>query len=252
MIKTNSLKFVVLMFVIVIFITVGYLINLHKPFSENQITSNLANTRQLSDNNTRSSTDNQANQSDESNGTSMGNQNDIIRYFYPISNYNNRINLRGYGKLVKLNDREPLACGVAFSGYHTGDDLEAAENEINQEMPVFAIARGKIVKAEFVKGYGGLIVIESMINDETITVYYGHIKLSSTDFKAGGQVKAGQRIAVLGDACSSETDGERKHLHFAIHQGREIDLYGYVNREADLKNWLNPSLYLAQLKAKNP
>jgi len=45
---------------------------------------------------------------------------------------------------------------------------------------------------------------------------------------------------VLGDHESAETDGERKHLHFGIHKGSDIDMRGYVAIEEELENWIDP------------
>jgi murein DD-endopeptidase MepM/ murein hydrolase activator NlpD len=173
-------------------------------------------------------------------------------YYYPISNYINRITNRHYGQSITATNREGLPCGAAFSGLHTGDDLEVTSDELNKEVPVYAITDGTVRQASQVSGYGGLIVIQHQLNDQTVTAYYGHINLSKTTVKTNDKVKAGQPITVLGDACSSQTDNERKHLHFAIHQGDALNVKGYVTSQADLAAWLNPKETLEGLKAQNP
>ncbi len=172
--------------------------------------------------------------------------------FYPITNYASRITNRWYGKLITAADSKSLACGQPYQGYHTGDDLEVTKTELNQPVPVFAIARGTVLSAGPVSGYGGLIVIEHNLGNQTVTAYYGHINLSQTTVTQGQTVQAGQQITVLGDNCSSQTGGERKHLHFAIHQGSAVDVRGYVPNQATLANWLNPKENLASLNAQTP
>ena len=143
-------------------------------------------------------------------------------------------------------------CGADFTGYHIGDDLEILPRELNIDVPVYSIADGVVREAQHVNGYGGLIVIEYNLSGQVVTAYYGHINLASTQVKAGDHVKAGQKIANLGAACSSQADGERKQLHFAIHQGTGIDVRGYVAAQSELRAWLNPSDILQQLKSQNP
>jgi len=48
----------------------------------------------------------------------------------------------------------------------------------------------------------------------------------------------------LGTGFSSETDGERKHLHLAIHKGSSVNILGYVQTKALLFDWLDPAKYL--------
>ncbi len=159
---------------------------------------------------------------------------------YPISRYNERITNRWYGKAITAADRQSLPCGAAFHGFHTGDDLEVTSDELNQEVPVFAITDGIVRQVGTVGGYGGLLVIQYNLDGQTVTAYYGHINLSKTVVKKGDIVKPGQKVSILGDNCSSQTAGERKHLHFAIHKGSLIDVRGYVQTESELQSWLNP------------
>ncbi|OHA53787.1 MAG: hypothetical protein A2991_00885 [Candidatus Terrybacteria bacterium RIFCSPLOWO2_01_FULL_58_14] len=56
----------------------------------------------------------------------------------------------------------------------------------------------------------------------------------------GGIVAAGERIGVLGAGDTSETDGERKHLHFAILKDGAVDLRGYVQNQSELSLWYDP------------
>jgi murein DD-endopeptidase MepM/ murein hydrolase activator NlpD len=172
-------------------------------------------------------------------------------YYYPMKNYKSRITNRGYGKQITADDSEPLACGDPFEGYHTGDDLEVTENELNTDVPVYAIAAGTVRQISGSSGYGGLVVIEHILGDQVATAYYGHIRLSAVTLKEGDKVTPGQQITVLGDNCSTQTSFERKHLHFDIHKGTEIDVRGYAP-SSDLDEWIDPSAILESLNASEP
>jgi len=75
---------------------------------------------------------------------------------------------------------------------------------------------------------------------DPITVVYGHLRLSSIVAKVGDQLAAGQQFAVLGTGFSSETSGERKHLHLGISRGAAVNIRGYLSAAADIKGWLDP------------
>ena len=114
------------------------------------------------------------------------------------------------------------------------------------------IAKGRVKEVGEVSGYGGLIVLENQLEQKVVTTYYGHIDLKSLTLKVGDSVNSGQKIANLGDHCSKETSFKRKHLHFAVHQGDEIDLRGYIQNESELNSWLEPQSTLINLGAKEP
>ncbi len=170
-------------------------------------------------------------------------------YYYPISDYTGRLKIRWYGKYLTAENISEVPCGRVFIGYHTGDDLETTPAEANRQIPVYSIGNGKILQVGHVDGYGGLIVGEYNLAGEQTTVYYGHINLRSALVRPGDLVSPGQKLADLGAACSAQTDGERKHLHFAIHKGPGIDVRGYVPTAGELSSWLNPSAELKTLDA---
>ena len=70
-------------------------------------------------------------------------------------------------------------------------------------------------------------------------VLYGHIRPSTLP-KVGSTYTKGQQIALLGTGFSSETDNERKHLHFGILSDTRLDIKGYVTQKADLSGWIDP------------
>ncbi|TSC76600.1 MAG: peptidase M23 [Parcubacteria group bacterium Gr01-1014_31] len=146
----------------------------------------------------------------------------------PIAGYRERRTFKVYGQYVQ--DR--------FRGYHTGDDIEYAD--ISKDVPVFAIADGEVVAARRVNGYGGMLIIRHTVAGRTVSALYGHLDLNSAR-ATGTKVKAGEQIAILGDHKSSETDGERKHLHFHLWDGDGEKLAGYAQTEAALGDYLNPT-----------
>lgn len=154
----------------------------------------------------------------------------------PVAQFKDRITLKDFGKFI-TPDTSPVE-NDKFTGYHTGVDAEFTDTSV--EVPVFAIADGTIVMAQWVKGYGGLIVIRHTIGGQKVYALYGH--LDETSFPPAGTttVSRGQKIAVLGDDHSHETDGVRKHIHFAIYTGEKLDVRGYVPDKADLVNWADP------------
>ena len=131
-----------------------------------------------------------------------------------------------------------------FTGYHTGVDFETTSAEANIDVPVYAICSGKILISQFGSGYGGMVVESCTLDGNPITVVYGHVRLTSVSTKVGGTIKAGDFLANLGTGYSSETDGERKHLHLGIHKGATPNTSGYVANKSSLINWIDFEQYL--------
>jgi len=126
-----------------------------------------------------------------------------------------------------------------FRGYHTGTDFEILPGEENQDVPVFAICDGKIIYKNYVNGYGGVIIQSCTLDGQAVTVLYGHISLAKSPAQINGTYKKGDRIAILGQRFSQETNGERKHLHLGIHKGTKTELRGYVQNQSELSAWLD-------------
>lgn len=164
---------------------------------------------------------------------------------YPLERTLERASYKEFGQYIDKNfyvGKENLFPGQ-YVGYHAGVDLEILPNELNQNVPVIAVTGGIISYVGFVSGYGGVIL--EKLGNEGLTVLYGHLKLSPTNLKAGDSVKSGQTLANLGNAFSSETGGERKHLHFGMYKGTDLYFKGYENTEAELsKRWINPLIFL--------
>ncbi|OGI27466.1 MAG: hypothetical protein A2359_05015 [Candidatus Moranbacteria bacterium RIFOXYB1_FULL_43_19] len=136
-----------------------------------------------------------------------------------------------------------------FRGYHTGTDFEIFPEELNTDVPVRSVCDGKIALKKTATGYGGLLVqncgldgqlASPELGDGPISVIYGHLKLTSITKKAGDALPLGEKIGILGKAFSSETSGERKHLHLGIHKGSSVNILGYIQNQSELSGWINP------------
>ena len=153
----------------------------------------------------------------------------------PVAEFAARITKKPFGILITAQN-SPVQ-PERFEGYHTGADVEY--DDITEDVPVKAITAGTVLQSHTASGYGGVIAIQHEINGEPVVAIYGHLDPKSL-VKTGTTLQAGQQIGILGDDKSSETDGERKHLHFALLPGTKVDLRGYVANKSDLSLWQNP------------
>jgi len=160
----------------------------------------------------------------------------------PIEKARERITKKPFG--IKISPENSPISPEHFSGYHTGVDYEILEGEENTNVQVLAICDGKLLKKETATGYGGIAIQECELNDQIVTVLYGHIKISSIQQNIEDYISKGDKLALLGAGFSQETDGERKHLHLSIHKGPDIDIRGYVQNESGLKDWIDFEEYL--------
>lgn len=158
----------------------------------------------------------------------------------PIADFATRISKKPFGIYISP-DNSPVQ-PEKFTGYHTGVDVEYGDLA-EDTIPVLAIADGEVLRSAWVSGYGGMLAIRHQIEGKSYIVIYGHLSPNSLA-KLGQKVLAGDIIANLGQAYSQETAGERKHLHFAIYTGSDINVKGYVPRQSDLSLWLDPVEFL--------
>lgn len=160
-------------------------------------------------------------------------------YVTPIDEFKKRITKKKFGTYI--TPQNSTVQPERFSGYHTGVDVEYGD--IKSDTPVRAITSGTVTFSGVIDGYGGVLLITHTIKGLPRTVVYGHLDPSSLPTN-GSAVKKSQKIGLLGADKSSETDGERKHLHFAVLTDTRQDFRGYVQSEGELSAWLNPlSLY---------
>jgi murein DD-endopeptidase MepM/ murein hydrolase activator NlpD len=89
-------------------------------------------------------------------------------------------------------------------------------------------------------GYGGVLIQSCRINDQDVTVLYGHLDPASFTKQPGQPVSSGEKLAVLGDEKSAESGFTRKHLHLGIHKGKDIALLGYVQSQSQLEEYIDP------------
>lgn len=154
----------------------------------------------------------------------------------PTEEFLGRITLKPFGILI-----DPVTSPVQperFSGYHTAVDVEFGDRP-NEDIPIVAIADGQVVLSRTASGYGGVVVIKHQINDSQVFAIYGH--LDPVSLVANGQeISAGERVGILGKGGTSETDGERKHLHFGLYKGSEPNIAGYVSSRSELDSWIDP------------
>lgn len=156
----------------------------------------------------------------------------------PISGALVRVTKKPFG--VRISPTNSPVSPERFKGYHTGVDFETTSEEQNIDVTIYAVCDGKLLVKRFASGYGGVAVQSCQIDGQAVTVIYGHLRLSSISVKVNQELKSGQQFAVLGTGFSTETDGERKHLHFGIHKGTAISILGYVQSENALSDWIDP------------
>lgn len=134
----------------------------------------------------------------------------------------------------------PIDPPERFTGYHVGQDFEVGKEELNVDVPIFALCYGKVLFSGFAEGYGGLVVQQCTLQGKAMTVMYGHLTLEGLP-KVKTTLRPGDKISVLAPANSHDSDGNRKHLHLGISNGKAIDMRGYVQTEAEMAEFLDPA-----------
>lgn len=156
----------------------------------------------------------------------------------PLDRAGERVTKKPFGIYI-----EPKTSPVQpekFRGYHTGTDFETFPDEASADVLVHAVCTGPVVVKRAATGYGGVLAQQCVLDSARVTVVYGHMRLASISADVGDEREEGDVIGVLGTGGSSETDGERKHLHLGIHKGTAIDIRGYVADKQSLSSWLDP------------
>lgn len=156
----------------------------------------------------------------------------------PLSRAGERVTKKPFG--IHIEPKTSPVQPEKFRGYHTGTDFETFSEERKIDVSVKAVCSGTIAVKRSATGYGGVVVSRCELSGEQVTVVYGHIALGSVTAEIGDSVEKGDVIGLLGAAGSTDTDGERKHLHLSIHRGGVIDIRGYVADKQALAAWLDP------------
>lgn len=162
----------------------------------------------------------------------------------PLSRAVERVTQKAFGVYISPHN-SPIQ-PEKFTGYHTASDFEILTGEEDVDVAVYAICDAELKYLGVVKGYGGVIILACSLNEESITVIYGHIDITKVDFKIGDMVSRGKKLSVLAPGYSIMSDGERKHLHLGIHRGQEIELRGYTTNIEELADWYDPMEILSQ------
>lgn len=168
-------------------------------------------------------------------------QNDMFQP--PLPRASERITKKPFG--IHITRQNSPVQPERFSGYHTGADFEVLPGEQSKPLIVRAICTGPLLVKRWASGYGGVLVQRSQYKGQIITVIYGHMKLSSVSARVGQTLSAGQPIGQLGAHKSSETNGERRHLHLGIHKGTSVNLRGYAPSKTQLNSWMDPMKILS-------
>lgn len=167
----------------------------------------------------------------------------------PLDRVSGRVTKKPFG--IYIDQATSPVQPERFGGYHTGTDFEVFPDEAKTEVTVRAMCDGTIQDKRTASGYGGLLTTSCTLGGETVTVVYGHLKLSSIEKEIGEKVVAGENIGILGEGGSRETDGERKHLHLGIHKGSAVNILGYTLQQKNLSEWLDPCVYVCQSVSEN-
>jgi murein DD-endopeptidase MepM/ murein hydrolase activator NlpD len=164
----------------------------------------------------------------------------------PLDNSLSRITKKPFG--IYVTPKNSPISPERFSGFHTGADFETTSAQANTPVEVRAIADGKITNKLIVSGYGGVILEKAIIDNQPVTILYGHvdIRAQNSRVKIGETIKKGESIALLSPGYSSQSGFERKHLHLAIIKGDKIDYRGYVQTQNELFPWIDPQSILGR------
>jgi murein DD-endopeptidase MepM/ murein hydrolase activator NlpD len=164
------------------------------------------------------------------------------QFLVPLDRSTERISKKPFG--IFITPQNSPVRPEKFQGYHTGADFEIFPEELDMDIPVKAICDGTLALKKYASGYGGVVVESCSFDNQPITIIYGHLKLSSVSQIIGDTINTGDTLGILGKNNSTETNGERKHLHLGFHKGPAINILGYVQNRSALAGWIDPCLYV--------
>ncbi|HTK59991.1 MAG TPA: M23 family metallopeptidase, partial [Candidatus Baltobacteraceae bacterium] len=163
----------------------------------------------------------------------------------PISDALSRVTKKPFG--IEIHPETSPVPGDKFNGFHVGVDFETFPEEQDIDVPISAACAGPLLFKKQAQGYGGVAVQRCVLDGRSVSVIYGHMRLSSIEAVAGDRFIPGQRIGVLGTGYSAETNGVRKHLHFGIRDSAtSTDIRGYVPKEEDEAGFLDALDYMVK------
>lgn len=95
--------------------------------------------------------------------------------------------------------------------------------------PIFAIASGVVVAAEFGRGYGQYVYIEHEINGQNVLSVYAHMQRGSSPLQVGDQLQVGDFIGLVGNTGTST--GPHLHLEIRINDDY-VDPFAWLKENA--------------------
>jgi hypothetical protein len=138
----------------------------------------------------------------------------------------------------------PIDPPERWTGYHSALDIEIYPDEIDKDVPVYAICDGSVIFTGEVGGYGGVLIQSCTYESEPITVLYGHIDPHRIEKHVEDNLQASDKIGFLSSHKTRDAGYNRKHLHLQLHRGSEILFRGYVSRPEDLVSYIDPKIVL--------
>jgi hypothetical protein len=163
--------------------------------------------------------------------------NDATSLRQPLDRAEERITKKPFGLYVSPTN-SPVN-PERFTGFHNAVDFEIFPDEENSIVPVSAICGGPLLTKQIANGYGGVVTQSCRIDQQPVTVIYGHLAIDSVTAQIGKYLSPGSFVGNLGAAYSADTDNGRKHLHLGIKKGQGSDIRGYVPQASELNNWLD-------------
>lgn len=101
--------------------------------------------------------------------------------------------------------------GQRWGRLHSGIDI--GKGGRTEAVPIVASASGTVIKANFDRSYGNVVMITHVIDGQVMTTVYGHME--SLSVSNGQSVEKGQLLGYMGNTGHSTGP----HLHFEIHHG---------------------------------
>jgi len=95
--------------------------------------------------------------------------------------------------------------------------------------PIFAVADGVVIQAEYGRGYGEHIYIEHRINGQSVITVYAHMQRSSSPLRVGDSVAVGDFVGLVGNTGTST--GPHLHLEVRIN-GEYVDPFAWLKENA--------------------
>lgn len=164
--------------------------------------------------------------------------------FYPSDYFVDGVTKKPFG--IFITPTSSPVFPERFSGYHNAVDVEIPLGvSPTATIAVYAIADGVVAYSARAKGYGGVAAIRHTIGGVSYLAIYGHLNPALLP-RLGANVRAGAVIGYLGRGFTSQTDGERRHLHFGLYTGSDVNIAGYVQSQEELARWVDPAAFFAE------